>query len=525
MHILKVLYTARRKSPIINLTPHIPIDETSERHAYSVLLLYSDWGLQGESGLLGHETSAIKQLLNIQDSLPLYVQHSLERLKQQEEIMQQTNDPIVDFVAAADDFDEYVYERTARFRQEEFDDIEEQQFQHQQDATILTNTPKSQVAYLQNYIYNLKQNLKSNFSSQCQMNNDQLARKHIDPTLHFDVDDMDIKSDELDAIVAVLNQEQMAAYDTAIDHISGNNPKQLIQFVTGEGGTGKSKLIEAITLYTQILYGKTEGRHGVVLKTAPTGGAAYNIRGSTWQSALGKTDLKRFTITAQLSENHKANLSKDLKGTQVFILDELSLVSKEDLLQISVLLSVGTGNKKPFGGLHVILAGDMYQMRTMGGTPIVQPLLSSASEEAILGYRIFKKINSFVELTANMRAKSENGKISKLASFVCKARLGTVTKDDICLINTRVVNNIEQAIRKAHHNALFITSTHQRIGEINQVIRKKMEEEGSLIYRIVANHKPKRICIPVPNTAKLRELYGVAGNSIIEPKYYICIYI
>lgn len=98
---------------------------------------------------------------------------------------------------------------------------------------------------------------------------------------------MDGQRDTLAQDVEQLNVEQRRAYDTAVEHISGETDKQLIMFLSGEGGTGKSKVIHTITLYTRILYGRTEGDWGAVLKTAPTGGAAHNIGGSTWQSALG----------------------------------------------------------------------------------------------------------------------------------------------------------------------------------------------------------------------------------------------
>jgi hypothetical protein len=78
------------------------------------------------------------------------------------------------------------------------------------------------------------------------------------------------------------------------DHLSSEKPEQMIMFVSGEGGTGKSRLIHVITKYTQCVPGKTEGVYGSVLKTEPTGGAAYNILGHTWYSALGKTKSRDF---------------------------------------------------------------------------------------------------------------------------------------------------------------------------------------------------------------------------------------
>ena len=58
--------------------------------------------------------------------------------------------------------------------------------------------------------------------------------------------------------------------------------EQLLLYVGGEGGTGKSQIIKAITCSLQIM-----GRFQELALLAPTGAAADNIDGSTIHSALG----------------------------------------------------------------------------------------------------------------------------------------------------------------------------------------------------------------------------------------------
>ena len=55
-------YVAMKSRVILNISPHIPFDPKSERSAYSTLLLYSDWGLNGESGILHGEVDAVTRL-------------------------------------------------------------------------------------------------------------------------------------------------------------------------------------------------------------------------------------------------------------------------------------------------------------------------------------------------------------------------------------------------------------------------------------------------------------------------------
>ena len=45
----------------------------------------------------------------------------------------------------------------------------------------------------------------------------------------------------------------------------------MIMFVPGEGGTGKTFLINQMAEYARIRYGKQKGIYGSVVKTAPTG--------------------------------------------------------------------------------------------------------------------------------------------------------------------------------------------------------------------------------------------------------------
>ena len=248
----------------------------------------------------------------------------------------------VEQTTTPDDFDDYMMEENEhRTRENPYDDIQQDELAADHDV-VLTNTPKSQMAFLYNFVDNIEQQLQDKSIRSFSMTAEELAAKHADPTIHIDINDIDLKRDQLAVIVAVLNTKQRLAYDKATSHINGSNTEQLVMFVSGEGGTGKSKFIEAISLYTHILHGKTEGRRGAVLKTAPTGGAAYNIRGSTWQKALGKTTLRRLKRRTELRESEIQKLQTDLKGTQLFILDECSLISNEDLYEMSLRIATGT---------------------------------------------------------------------------------------------------------------------------------------------------------------------------------------
>jgi len=101
---------------------------------------------------------------------------------------------------------------------------------------------------------------------------------------------------------------------------------------------GKSMIIEACVLYTRLLCGKTAGSSSAVLVTAPTGGSAYNIEGSTWHSKLSSNPNKIFTAETIIDSSHVASLQSNLRGVRLYILDELSLVSAANLYEIHIKL-------------------------------------------------------------------------------------------------------------------------------------------------------------------------------------------
>lgn len=93
-------------------------------------------------------------------------------------------------------------------------------------------------------------------------------------------------------------------------------------------------IIKACVLYARLLFGKTPGSKGAACVTAPTGGAAYNIEGSTWHKVLGSNPEKPFTVNTVLNATEIASLQYNLRGTKLFILDEISLVSASNLYEI-----------------------------------------------------------------------------------------------------------------------------------------------------------------------------------------------
>jgi hypothetical protein len=53
--------------------------------------------------------------------------------------------------------------------------------------------------------------------------------------------------------------------------------KQIIGFISGQGGTGKSEIIRILTEMANLTYGRSEGIYGKTINVAPTGSAGILI--------------------------------------------------------------------------------------------------------------------------------------------------------------------------------------------------------------------------------------------------------
>jgi ATP-dependent DNA helicase PIF1 len=132
-------------------------------------------------------------------------------------------------------------------------------------------------------------------------------------------------------------------------------------FITGPGCTGKSYLLKALQHWCN-----TSRNQSILL--APTGIAARNIQGNTIHSALSIYEESGSYQTGIFSYNEQKR--EELKKLSVLIIDEVSMVEAELLDFVSSLFRKLKGNSLPFGGMHVIVFGDLLQLPPVGGCKV-----------------------------------------------------------------------------------------------------------------------------------------------------------
>ncbi len=208
-------------------------------------------------------------------------------------------------------------------------------------------------------------------------------------------------------------------YDAALDYLSEDGGHL---FVTGRAGTGKSTLLRA-------LCAMVEDEHVVV---APTGLAAVNVGGQTIHSFFGLPP--RLIRQEDIRRSRNGAIMRKLK---LLIIDEVSMVRSDLMWAIDQSLRINRGRpREPFGGVRLVLFGDLHQL-----PPIVQDPEVAAHLENEHGGPFFFSISALrdglgthlLELSRVFRQSDE-----ALIDVLNRVREGDVDEHHLELLNERV---------------------------------------------------------------------------------------
>ena len=191
-------------------------------------------------------------------------------------------------------------------------------------------------------------------------------------------------------------------------------------FITGGAGTGKSFLLNEIN-------GLLKDLKKIVAITAMTGSAAVLINGRTLHSTLG-IGLAKGTPKELFKRICKMkNIYDFLKNLDVLIIDEVSMLNDILFDKIFELLKIIKNNNLPFGGIQIILVGDMSQLPPIEGNFCFKSL----------NFNFNVKI-----LTKNMRVQND----SIFEDLLGRLRWGICNDSDYTLLETLRDTTFENGI-------------------------------------------------------------------------------
>ena len=129
--------------------------------------------------------------------------------------------------------------------------------------------------------------------------------------------------------------------------------------VLGTAGTGKSYLVYALSSLPRWV--------------PSTGGS--NRYGGLPHRRQHAAQLLPVRQGKNLQGQSLKALQISLAGVKYIIIDELSMVRQAQFAWVDRRLRQGTAVDEPFGGISVIMTGDLGQLQPVGGTPLYKHCL------------------------------------------------------------------------------------------------------------------------------------------------------
>ncbi|MDQ8698610.1 AAA family ATPase [Hyphomicrobium sp. LHD-15] len=208
-------------------------------------------------------------------------------------------------------------------------------------------------------------------------------------------------------------------YRTALSYVREDDGHL---FVTGRAGTGKSTLLRAL-------------RNAVdseMVVVAPTGLAAVNVGGQTIHSFFGLPPR-----LLRLDDIRRSRNGQVMRKLKFLVIDEVSMVRSDLMWAIDQSLRINRGRpREPFGGVRLVLFGDLHQL-----PPVVQEAEVAGHLESEFGGPFFFSVPALMEgagttrleLTHVFRQSDET-----LISVLNRIRDGEADEDDLAELNQRV---------------------------------------------------------------------------------------
>ena len=118
------------------------------------------------------------------------------------------------------------------------------------------------------------------------------------------------------------------------------------------------------------------------------------------------------------------------EGVDFLFVDEYSMIGCSMLCDISKALSVAKEDKRPFGGINIIFAGDFAQLPTIGqsklySVPVKKPTHNAdTTDRNLLGRLLWLSVDKVINLMEIMRKRSVDAKGNTFLDLLGRLREG-----------------------------------------------------------------------------------------------------
>ena len=230
-------------------------------------------------------------------------------------------------------------------------------------------------------------------------------------------------------------------------------------FITGGGGVGKSYTIAELNKELPLVL------------TASTGMAAINIGGQTIHSWAGVGICEK-PIDAVVGFITKTKMGKnkynEILNCEYLVIDEISMLNAYTFDYISKVLSEVRGVNEPFGGIRLIVVGDMYQLPPvkLGDTVEIN------NAERVIDYCFNSKTWKDLKFKTINLTKVYRQNDEKFITALNHVRVGEITTEDKKLFEGRnfpySFEPPKEAIKIYAVNQQVDAENQKRFNEINE---------------------------------------------------------
>lgn len=219
-------------------------------------------------------------------------------------------------------------------------------------------------------------------------------------------------------------------------------------FITGEAGTGKSTLLRKIV-------DELKGKKALAV-IAPTGVAAENVKASTIHHFF---QFKPFLFLPGHKNKEIYQLDEGgievVKRLEMLIIDEVSMVRCDMMDAIDEVLRHYRKSKQPFGGIQMVMFGDLYQLSPVVTRDEEAELSKYYNSNYFFSCKALQKL-SYKLIQLKVIYRQDDPVFIEMLNHV---RKGKLTKNDIKLLDERVEPDYSPGVK----DSVLTVMTHNKM--------------------------------------------------------------
>lgn len=296
-----------------------------------------------------------------------------------------------------------------------------------------------------------------------------------------------------------MNVQMQLAYD----YLEFTNT---VVFLTGKAGTGKTTFLRQV---------RQESKKKMAI-VAPTGVAAINAGGMTIHSLFQLSFGPLIPGGNERPDLHYSNDKKELLGSlELLVIDEISMVRPDVLDQIDLILRNVKDNDYPFGGVQLLMIGDLSQL-----SPIIRDeewamLSRYYTTPYFFSSQVIKR-TPFVRIELNHVYRQKE---QVFVDILNEVRNQTISVESLRLLNERYIPDFHPPVDDPY---ITLTTHNSITRQINDEFISALPGQETEFVATLRGEFPKD-AYPTEINLKLKvgaQVMFVKNDSSAEKRYY-----